>query len=367
MTKDNVVIGARLTLDTEDKKVFITMDDEAHVIEGDVVNSKITFNVPRGVTYTALFSGKVELKLENYPCYLVEQSKIQEMVDSMGAKTPDAKPEITLFNQQTDGKEDEVKNKNKDKSAFDVGMYEAARLAGSKLRPDASLSKKQQKHWHTARRTYETEKGYMSMYPSEKEKDKQPVQPIAPETAQQPTKEPKEQVLTAKETAEVERLAAAYGVDKKDVELIKPKEEEHKKIDIGKEYASLEEKEIAETEVTEDFNVGDGNKIGTFGDIWDGFCIAYFHKADSLYTITATKPHPTNGFRYYLAFPNDRGAKFVRDLLLKHGNINEQVRDSKIYKISEILQEDLKEIPCVIVAEGLSYLSSKALDQVEEV
>jgi hypothetical protein len=277
---------------------------------------------------------------------------------------------------------------------FEESSYEAHRAVGTKYRPDASISKKQQKKFHTARRAYESLKGYETMYPSEKKGEQpivtvdEPVQQTAPATAQQSTKESTEQVKVDPPTKEEIALAKAYGVDAKDVKVLpKPdvKVEEHKKIepatdmgkgamsvraeakiDIGKEMntgdaQSLEEQVLLEKE----FDIGGGNEMGTFGQAWNGFIIAYFHKEDSTYTITATKTHPINGFKYYLAFPTDRGAKYVRDLMLKHGDVHEQVKDSKIYQISEIFGDDLRTTPCVIVNEGLTYLSGTAIERIE--
>jgi len=399
MTKDNVVIGAKLTLDVEDKKVFISIEDEVHIIEGDVKSSKITFNVPRGVDYTALFTGKVELTLEDYPCYLIEESKVMDLVDSMLPKPEELnKQQIPLFN-QTNSEESEVaKNRGKKASTFEESAYEAHRAVGTKYRPDTSISKKEQKKFHHARRAYEALKGYETMYPSEKKGEQpivtvdKPVQQTAPATAQQSTKESTEQVKEDLPTKEEIALAKAYGVDAKDVKVQSKPDvkiaavttEEHKKvepatdmgkgaesvreakIDIGKEMdtgdaQSLEEQVLLEKE----FDIGGGNELGTFGQVWNGYIIAYFHKEDRTYTISATKTHPINGFKYYLAFPTDRGAKYVRDLMLKHGDIHEQVKDSKIYQISEIFDEELKSTPCVIVQEGLTYLSGTAIEKIE--
>ena len=357
----HLIMGARISYDQADDKVFITMDDAANVIESEVVEvEELDWEIPRDVKYDVLFTGQVVLYIHRLPCYIVNPVKLDKQIDG--------KHQIELFNQQN-SEESTVRGKYK---FFNTETYETHRAAGTKYRPDTSLSKKNQKKFHAERRGFEAEKGYSPMYPSEQDKKAAATADVKTETVE---KETKSDDTVADETADETEKVQKEKDDKGEIgtkvdakvgdttsagKILKDgakeeKTEKEETVDIAKE---MDDKKSGTTAESLNLDIGKTNIFTIFSEVWDGFVIAYHHKSDNLYTIAATKESSVNNKKYYLVFPKEATATFVKARLEEHGDLADQIANSEIYKLSDILQDDLKGIPCVAVLDGQQYCNS---------
>ena len=349
----HLIMGARISYDQADDKVFITMDDAANVIESEVVEvEELDWEIPRDVKYDVLFTGQVVLYIHRLPCYIVNPVKLDKQIDG--------KHQIELFNQQN-SEESTVRGKYK---FFNTEAYETHRAAGTKYRPDISLSKKNQKKFHAERRTYEAEMGYPPMYPSEQDKKAAAAVEDKTETSKESTKSDDATVNKETDDKDEEDLGVKVGDTTSAGKILKDgaKEEKTEKesqeeetVDIAKE---MDDKKSETTAESLNLDIGKTNIFTIFSEVWDGFVIAYHHKSDNLYTIAATKESPVNNKKYYLVFPKEATATFVKARLEEHGDLADQIANSGIYKLSDILQDDLKSIPCVAILEGQQYCNS---------
>lgn len=362
MSKNNIIIGGRLSFDEIEKTVYITVEDVANVIEANVLGAEYELNdkTETSVSYDCLFSGTVTIDIEDMPCYLVKNTGLPLPLKEEN--------QTNLFNQQNS----EERTVAKKYYQFVPEEYEKHKEAGSKYRPETGLSKKKSKKFHAERRDYESTKGYPSMYPSEGASG------VPVETAQQSTEQVSKEAIAKNlgikpeevEITPLNPLLTEEMVDKINAAI----EELPKPVDIPSDLGTKVEETKEETvDMAKDsefvgtlpdgdkslnLDIGDKNTFTIFGEVWDGFVIAYHHKADNVYTIASTKESPASKKKYYLVFTKEDIAKYALDKMGENGDLGEQIKDADVYRLGTILQEDLKSIPCVRITNAISYLNS---------
>lgn len=345
--KDDIMMGVTLLIDKDNMRIYATFEEKGNFFEGQI--KKIALDKdPKslaGTKYDALFTGTIEINLEDYPCSIssINETKLQAMAQSIGRDQNPNQEELFNQNKQEeessmateDSKKGKVKqvappDPNSGYKWFDPEQYEKARANGIKLLPPG-LSRKNRGKWNNERRQYEESKGYETMYVSEKGKSEE-------EIKEEIVKESKEILDKGLEAY----IADKNGLEKTDVILVNP--------DKDKPNHS-----------TPDWNLGEGNYVGTFGEFWDkGFFIG--KKGDSdIFATATTNPHPINGFKYTLCFLKLASAQWTMNQLEAHGNLSQQIDGARLLKINESLTENMKTIPCVWIDNAYNYLNSKAI------
>ena len=359
---ENIMMGVILNIDKDGRKAYLMIKEDAHFIEACIKEQKFNFNVPRGSEYNATFTGELSISLDEYPCEILtlDTDKVQAALDSIA---PPSENQLNLFTKkkgqgvakqqihQADNPDTGIKVDGKIYKFFNPDAYETILAAGDKLLPP-HLSKKNRKKWHKERKEYEALKQYSSMYPSEdspNHPDNKVKETTEVEQVKQQAVESLEQIKE-----EIAKESEEY-MDKIDKEINEETSTEDKKIDLSNEFKMREN----ENEV---WDVGEANKIGTIGDDWENaLFIGHHNEQTDVFTAARTKMHPTNGFKYILVFDKKKTAQFFFDRVMEHGNLNQQITDAKIYKVSDVLKPEQGTVPCLWIKDAWTYLNSRAM------